>query len=413
MNLILAYKSLVKKKFFMITTIIQLVVSGLLLYMIINQYSNVNVNSNRIDTLFKDNYYVFEQNSPINLQEIKLDNLIDIKNYIETNDIKIYGANETAIYIDYKGYLERGVVSNNIKEINKESFIQSKAYYVNENFIMDTGIELEQGEYKKTYEQYIPVILGYNYINKFKINDKIKYLYSDDNGNYYTKEMIVTGFLKKQSLLAEGGDPNSIKIVDDYILLPFNINQKTLEDTNFNMIGKINIFNLISYGYYDIRDSDELINLEKKFAGNGLNLKSVSLDDKIIKFKDDTNMNMVPLNLFLISIMMFTVLSIIVVVMNMINRNMYEYFVHMLLGATVTDIIKRIWHEIFIIFFISNILVAIIIKFLFKSDGILKFNIENFGVMSVIMLIIFNLILIAPIVKLKRHCLNSSLRSND
>lgn len=413
MNLILAYKSLAKKKFFMITTIIQLVVSGLLLYMIINQYSNVNVNSNRIDTLFKDNYYVFEQNSPINLQEIKLDNLIDIKNYIETNDIKIYGANETAIYIDYKGYLERGVVSNNIKEINKESFIQSKAYYVNENFIMDTGIELEQGEYKKTYEQYIPVILGYNYINKFKINDKIKYLYSDDNGNYYTKEMIVTGFLKKQSLLAEGGDPNSIKIVDDYILLPFNINQKTLEDTNFNMIGKINIFNLISYGYYDIRDSDELINLEKKFAGNGLNLKSVSLDDKIIKFKDDTNMNMVPLNLFLISIMMFTVLSIIVVVMNMINRNMYEYFVHMLLGATVTDIIKRIWHEIFIIFFISNILVAIIIKFLFKSDGILKFNIENFGVMSVIMLIIFNLILIAPIVKLKRHCLNSSLRSND
>lgn len=414
MNFKFAYESLVRKLFFTISTIIQLLVSVIVLYIVITESSYINENSKKLMNLFEDNYYVIEQNQNIDLENIELDKIIELKKLIEKAEgVDLYAVNETSIYIGGNKYLDEGIIPNDTRNIDDSLFARSKTYYVNDKYIEDVGIELEKGEYKSEYDGYTPVLLGYNYLGKYEINDKIPYIVNDDYGNIFIKEMIVTGFIKKGSILCENGYPSNLNVIDNYIIMPFNISEEYIKNINFSMVNKINIFNYIVYGYYKVENIDTLSKVEQYSTEIGLNLSYLSLDKKVGDFEESMNRSIAPVKLFLISFLMFTSISIIIVILNMININMSEYYVHMLLGATFIDILKRICYEIFIIFFLSTILGAISINILFKVDEILMFDILNFGKIIGIMIVIFILILVLPIIKLRKKCINNNLRSYE
>ncbi|MBD7916225.1 hypothetical protein H9660_13830 [Clostridium sp. Sa3CUN1] len=417
-NFKFAIRSLVDKSFFTVLTILQLVISLILIYKVIGNEVNLQENINTLNSKFSNNnYYVVNNEKYLELEDIDIDKLYDLKEYIDRNkDISLYALSETSIFADIEKPLGINEHQKDYVFVNNKIFNRAKAYYISEKYLSDIGLEIIEYDdtFSKSNEDYMPILLGYNYYNVFNLNDLIEYSYVDYDGDVTTKNMIVTGFINKNSNIAENGSGENIRVLDDYIILPYELNRPliSITDENSLMIQKLKVFNYITMGYYFFEKESSLTDLIDFSSKIGIDLDIIKLDKNINKYNKEFNAYLFPFKLMSIIMITFTILSFIMVLSSMIIRNIKEYIINLLVGATIKDIIIRIFYEIIVIFTISIILTIIFIKIIYKDNPILILNTNNSIKLVLISFCLSILVSLFPIIKIKSLTINEILRRN-
>nr|ALT05639.1 FtsX-like family permease [Clostridium botulinum]ALT05739.1 FtsX-like family permease [Clostridium botulinum]ALT05841.1 FtsX-like family permease [Clostridium botulinum] len=417
MNLRFSFEELSKKPVFVLLTIIQLIISFLLIYICISNMNYVKSRIEKVNNIFQNKeYYVMDASRSIDLEQIDLINLQKYKSFIENkNGINIYSVNEDSIFIEMNSIEPNCIANEQTIQINNSSFRRAKSIYLNNEFAKNFKLELISGSFYGINDSAIPVVLGTNYIGKVSINDVIPYAFVDENGKYKIDYLEVTGFLKKENNICKRGSPENIINTDDYIViidLSKENSNKTIS-SNKEMVAKINLYNYLKGGYFSFDNYEDVQELEALSSEFGLNVKFESLNTVIDEFRLRIKQNIVPMQALLAAILIFTTISIITVMFNMFIENKYIYGINIMVGATVSDIMKRIFLQIFILFSFSIIIVLVLIKELFTYDIILKPCIDSCSTLTVIVLLICILISVLSILKLKKHSINSIMRRRD
>ena len=402
-----------RKPFFSILTIIQLIVSFVLIYMCLAFSNSVSNKVGVVDNIFNGkNYYTINSNNTNYLTEIDVDNIQEFMNMIDSRNIDVYSVSTDSLPIKCSDISPDKIVGFGGED---NGYNQVKVIYVNSNYINNIGIDLSEGEFNDN--SYVPVILGEGYRNQFKIGDKIESVRFDLNENIVNETLIVTGFAKKGSLVCINGSPDDLIEVDNYIIiqrdLDLKMKLKKYDDENKEMNEKIIIYNYLTNAYYDFKESGDIKKIEKSTSNSGLNFKFESNNEKIDEFIKENSTTLWQIRVFVIFILFFTIISIIIVMINSINDNSKEYGINMMVGASNKDIACRILYQIIILFSTSLAVALFIICRCICDDMYITMNFINVFELIIICTVICIFTCIIPSKKLKKISLNSIMKGSE
>ena len=402
-----------RKPFFSILTIIQLIVSFVLIYMCLAFSNSVSNKVGVVDNIFNGkNYYTINSNNTNYLTEIDVDNIQEFMNMIDSRNIDVYSVSTDSLPIKCSDISPDKIVGFGEED---NGYNQVKVIYVNSNYINNIGIDLSEGEFNDN--SYVPVILGEGYRNQFKIGDKIESVRFDLNENIVNETLIVTGFAKKGSLVCINGSPDDLIEVDNYIIiqrdLDLKMKLKKYDDENKEMNEKIIIYNYLTNAYYDFKESGDIKKIEKFTSNSGLNFKFESNNEKIDEFIKENSTTLWQIRVFVIFILFFTIISIIIVMINSINDNSKEYGINMMVGASNKDIACRILYQIIILFSTSLAVALFIIWKCICDDMYITMNFINVFELIIICTVICIFTCIMPSKKLKKISLNSIMKGSE
>ena len=402
-----------RKPFFSILTIIQLIVSFVLIYMCLAFSNSVSNKVGVVDNIFNGkNYYTINSNNTNYLTEIDVDNIQEFMNMIDSRNIDVYSVSTDSLPIKCSDISPDKIVGFGGED---NGYNQVKVIYVNSNYINNIGIDLSEGEFNDN--SYVPVILGEGYRNQFKIGDKIESVRFDLNENIVNETLIVTGFAKKGSLVCIIGSTDDLIEVDNYIIiqrdLDLKMKLKKYDDENKEMNEKIIIYNYLTNAYYDFKESGDINKIEKSTSNSGLNFKFESNNEKIDEFINENSTTLWQIRVFVIFILFFTIISIIIVMINSINDNSKEYGINMMVGASNKDIACRILYQIIILFSTSLAVALFIICRCICDDMYITMNFINVFELIIICTVICIFTCIIPSKKLKKISLNSIMKGSE
>lgn len=131
--------------------------------------------------------------------------------YIEKTDV-----NPAVLYgYEYGADIDDSAIELKDSETGKvTSYLQVKAFWLDENYIKDYGIRLSEGELfnKNDYDEITSVILGSAYKDKFNVGDKINIDFF-----YFSGEVIVKGFVEEGTNIYYDSEFISL---NNYIIVP-------------------------------------------------------------------------------------------------------------------------------------------------------------------------------------------------
>lgn len=413
-NIIFALDELIKKPLFTFLTIIQLVISFVLIFVAISNSNSINDKLNIVDDIFKDkNYYVLDVSDMLPLENVQIEKLYKFNEYIKNNeDIELYSVSNDSVFIA-KDNLPISFFSNFDSFIlENKQFQRVGLIFLNDKYLDNMGIKLSEGSFDKQKSEYESVVLGDEYKVLFNINDIIPYNYSEVNGEKKIFYFQVKGFIKRDSMLCIGGDVNNLINTNKYIIALDNgdwINNQS----NDEMVKKIQIFNSLKNGYFNVKNDLVLEKINEYSKNLGLNYKLKSQGEQFSKSKEELQPMITLVKTLSIIILFFTNVSIIVVILNAIIDNTKQYAINMLVGATKNDMAMRVFFEIAILFSIS-LGVAMVIIYKFVSDNIAMIvNFKNIFELIFVAYITCIFISIIPIIKLKELSINNMIKGGS
>lgn len=198
-NIIFALDELIKKPLFTFLTIIQLVISFVLIFVAISNSNSINDKLNIVDDIFKDkNYYVLDVSDMLPLENVQIEKLYKFNEYIKNNeDIELYSVSNDSVFIA-KDNLPISFFSNFDSFIlENKQFQRVGLIFLNDKYLDNMGIKLSEGSFDKQKSEYESVVLGDEYKGLFNINDIIPYNYSEVNGEKKIFYFQVKGFIKR------------------------------------------------------------------------------------------------------------------------------------------------------------------------------------------------------------------------
>lgn len=413
-NIIFSIEELSKKPMFCIFTIIQLIISFILIFIAISTTNYLNEKSDYMNKVFSDKeYYIINADNSRMLDEVKVDSLTRFEKYIADQKLELYSVRTDSVFLALDNLDENYLTNFDTMNLDNKMFKRAKSVLVNNQYINCIGIELSKGDFKGNNAATFPVILGNNYTNIVKLHDVIPYVYTGEDGKQIVRYFEVCGFAQKDSCICIKGDPGNIINIDDRIILETNLQSDILNNSNDEMVKKINIFNYFSYGYLKVKDVSQIKDLEELSVELGLNYKMESTDSIVKKFNENILSTITQVKAFSMSILLFTVISIVMVMLSMITKNRKEFAINILVGASINDIIIRIFHQVSLLFIFSVSATLLIVNRFIKDDVIIKVNYVN-----IIELLVFSAILciavsIIPIAKFKNNSINSIIRGSE
>lgn len=414
-NVVFALEELMKRPLFCILTVIQLTVSFTAIFFGISATNYLSEKSIQVSEIFKDNdYYVIDiskSDNSVRPHNIDLNIYRDFMKYIEEQQISLYLLQSGSMFISNSNIEDSCLDNFDRDKIGQEDFQRVKVAYINDLYLKDIGIELSEGSFENDSSENIPIVVGDNYKSVFKLNDKVPYIYTEENGEKIIRYLQVVGFIKKDSYMCIKGDPDNIINMNDYI----SICRKADESiTNFSneQIKKVDIYNYYSNAYYKFSDLDKLKEVESKTEELGLNYKFTEIKSIQNEFQENFASILLPIKFFAVSILTFTIISIIVVMLNMVIRSIKEFGINMLVGAKSYDISLRIFFQIFILFAISVTCTIAIVAIFLKDNIVMNLNCINICELLVIAVVMSILISIIPIVKFKRTSINNIIKGS-
>lgn len=222
---------------------------------------------------------------------------------------------------------------------------------INENFIKFFQLKLDSGElfsvldYSDT-NPITPVILGYSYINDFKIGD----IFLD----YQSKQYKVIGFLNENSYYFNLKSNSNIIYLNNTVLIPIQSN-KWDDFTDYDTI--------INNSYIYSSNVENLFEIQQK--SNDLNLFTYSIktfEDQLDYIKKDTEQGVTLILQMYLIISLFTFTSIIVYFIRFIESNLYEFSIHLVCGSHIKNIMSRIIIQQSILLLLPLILTTLFFK---------------------------------------------------
>lgn len=401
-----------KKTVFSIFTILQLTISFILLFVSISINNNMNVKVKYMNKIFKDkNYYIINTSESKPLETTSLSDVKKFEELIESNNIELYSVQRDSVFISSDRLNKEYLANFDRININNKLFQRVKSIYVNDKYIDNIGINLVKGSFEDSDDR-TPVILGYNYKGIINLHDQIPYIYTEENGEQIIRYFDVCGFADKDNVISIKGTPDDIVDLGNYIIIPLNVNSN-INNSKDEMVRKINIFNYYSNGYFSFETDEDKEEIESYSRELGLNYKFESINDKITKFMKEYRTNTLQIKTFFISMLVFTIISIVMVMLNMVISNKKEYAINMLVGASSKDIALRIFYEILILFSVSTILALIIIDKFIKDNQLINVNLKNIVCLLVFAAFVCVIVSIIPIMKFKSTSINDIIKGDE
>lgn len=414
--------NLSKKLFFTISTIIQFAFAFALIYISLQLFINYNDANKKITNSFGENQLFSIQNNEDYAKKLYKKNNIDdynnFYNYINKN-YKIINMLEDNFFVTDFDNIENFVIPNTpVTNVGEDNYYILNSLTVNNNYFENFNIKLSNGR-NFNYDDYnpkdnaseVPIILGNDYSEIFKINDKIHFYDSYSNSK---KTGTIIGFLEKgQFYIKKPVAIENIVSLDKTVLIPSQPIKENNQDIINNKATNLNNLKLylqITNSYFvDLNDSDISNLKEQSNKFNFFDISIVSMDDSISIFKEIFKQQQIIYISILILILLISSISMITNIINSINDRKREFGIYFAMGATKKYIIDLVVYEIFILIFSAALLSTLIIKYFNPSD-INIFDINTYGLMCVIVLIISMLISLIPLLKIKNTPMSSLLR---
>ncbi|NLK95149.1 MAG: hypothetical protein GX275_08155 [Clostridiales bacterium] len=411
-NILFALEELLKKPLYCVFTIMQLVISFILIFLSIYNTNSINEKTDFIKKTFQDkNYYILDVSKMVPLEQVSLEKLQEFYGYMK-NNVDIYSVNSETVLISAENLPTSFLVEFENHILENEQFQRVKSLKVNEEYINSIGINISQGDFKKGDEKYTYVLLGDNYKDIYKINDVIPYSFNDDNSNEMVKNYKVSAFINKDSVVCIGGDLDNVININDYII-EVNNNNFSEDNTSDDMIKKGSIYNFLSGGYFDIKDNSQVEKINNLGEELSLNYKLISVDTKLDEFQKNYMPLIMQMKALSVIILFFTSISITIVMLNTIINNLKQYAINMLVGASTRDIILRIFYEIAILFIASLVLSLFIIYKFIVSDNIVQMKFNDVSQLIILAIIICIIVSLIPIRKFKKLSINNMIKGGE
>lgn len=412
-NINFAIEQLTKKPLFLIFTVIQLIIAFVLVFIGISLNNSIVQKSNYIETLYDGrSYYLVDSSLTKDLNYINLESLESFYNYLKENQIEIYLTEKDSLFIANDNISEKFLANFETVKIDNKTFNRVNSISINWDYIKDFGVELAEGKFSSSNSDYIPIILGYNYKDIFELNEKIPYVHKNEENNSVIKYFEVSGFLENNTSICIKGNPEQITNMNDYVIL-IKDSASLINDSNNDMIKKINLFNYITNSYINIDNVDQLKNLEEKSFELGLNYKFKNTNDVFEKFKNEYDNLLIKLKVFTLTILFFSIISITIVMVNIVTKSKREFAINLLLGATIKDIILRVFYQVVLLFGISITFSLLLLKKLIINSSMINFSFINITELLVCALLICISVSVLPIIRIKELSLNSILKGSE
>lgn len=260
--------------------------------------------------------------------------------------------------------------------------------YIEKNFSDIFDLSLKEGRifYDEEYidqGELTPVVLGYNYYGHYDVGDVIDGIFQ------------VVGILNKDAFYLDPGKQGSVIYLDDCMIAPMVINEQT---------DPLALSNVVGFGTLITDDSV----VQSKIVEKGRELQLFD-DIEFISYRQqldsiiEETMFFVRIGTVIMSIiLLFCVMCLITSMMNYIDAYKGEFAVHLLCGATETDLIIRLVIPIALMLLMSGAIVAILIK---KPITILALCI--FSILFIL------LVATLPIIKIKNKEISGFLREEQ
>lgn len=370
-----AFKSLIKTKIFTIIIIFQLVVTSIVCNLVIEKISSMNKSYNDLN--------LYSQKSYLWISENQFDNELEHKFWNSENSlqrIKNYYT-DMSKSDDYK-YLEICKQEINIKTIdpNKNGYISAKNYSVNLDCLNEFGIKVTEGRLFTNSEMFInlstetlPVLLGYNLKDKYKIGDVFEGTYLCKNFNFKVIGVLErNSHIIKTNIQQENVGEFYYEYFDNSYITPLvNMEQapKNKDDILFQKI--LYMFKLnatiaapINYNSGEIRSKMDA--LADKYDMYDFVIISMS-NDKLSLLKLVSKNNIDIMIILAIVLFVFSLISLFAIFSAKIHKNTGQYAVHLMLGASKKCVAMYILAEVLIVLFLSHALSYMVTKIVFGS----------------------------------------------
>lgn len=434
-----ALKSVKSNKAFSLVLILQLICIFIAMYNIIDYSNTINYLSEKVEKIYANrSIYRFgydeESFFTINNQDegLKLiKELSDSEEYIFT----IAAPTEIPVIL-FDGY--RQFIYQNcpiIETQDKQRYTYINSFSVNKNALDAYNVELESGRYFKEseYEQLeegvLPIILGHDYKDIFKVGDIIEYVMINDI--YKAK---VVGILKEDETIPIKFDNNNVEANGNVDSNNYNLNGIMLIPYGENTImNKLNVSNVFWYNFVLLDSSledkrkDSILNEIEDKIENTIDSKfnRKSYDKEITLELDKYKELKANYSLTAIVAIVFSAITMIVSMLNSIKKRKREFGIYISCGATMKDIIGIIFFQMIAMVVIAIISTIIILKIYFLYFEINSFylvfdsvefrtiNYKIIGLMLLFGVFYSSITSIIPLRKLSKLDIHELLRKDD
>ncbi|WP_297438765.1 FtsX-like permease family protein [uncultured Clostridium sp.] len=425
MNFKFIYEGICKKIIHSILTVIQFTIGLMCIFVAIQTLNDMNLSISNINSYFKDGEYCNIKSESIanDLYSIKVDDaglvgdineLIKIKDYFENSkEFDFLHITIDDMPIKRNSVLDGTVLTYDPIEYKNEEYLRVQAYTANKKFLKKMNYSFIKGgiEDFESLKTEVPVILGNIYKDKYNIGDTIGALDLDGIEEEAIKLKVI-GILDKDNYVFESGISVVGQTLDNSMIFPYNdeiINHLNGAKTEEKGAIKISLANYLRYGYMVLNENIDIKKINKELDRFKYKFKIESLEKEIKEYRKETMDTLSPVIFTAILIIAFTMISIVIIMINSIIKDKAEYGINIMLGATMKDIKKRVVGEVIILLTIS----CLISLGLLKAIPIFNFNFIDFMITILIMGIFMMIVATIIIRYLNKYSVTDLIRRQE
>jgi putative ABC transport system permease protein len=425
MNLKFICEGLSKKIIFSLLTIIQFTIVLLCIYVGIGLVNDLNKSVNSVNKYFDDGQYYKIDDKMAASESFSVDETSVKKNISILKDIISYFNNNKNIeFLSVRGdevllrkdvAITETIVTYNSVKFENVDYIRTQGFCVNKKFLEKMNYDFLDGSIEEfnidKNKDYIPVILGYTYKDKYKVGDRIETLNIDDTGENKKSEMKVIGILSEDNYVQEDGILVEKQSLKNAILFPFDeyITQMNNGNAKLELIRNIELKNYLKSGYAILNNNESVDKINKDLLNFELKYQLEDLNKSMEECKSEIIDQLKPGIYMTILVILFSIISVVIVMINSVVKDKKEFGINIMMGATMADIRIRVLGQVFLLLAISIVISSIILK----SFAVFKFNIIDLGLTVGVMTCILIVISIIIILTLNKYSINDLIRRSE
>lgn len=415
-----------------ILLILQIVVSMILLYTSVQGKNEMTYKINKITDIMKyETLYRLTNEGDFSFldhrmeQEDGFDRMVSLWNYLNNSkDFAFVCFGRENLNINEERLEDKQILNPGrpyILENNNEEYINVKSLSINSNYIdyydlpTEVGSGFNKNDFNVDENKAVPIIVGNSYKSIYNVGDEINYLSAKDNN---VRKLKVIGILE-EGVYTFTNNFTSGELLDleDYILFPqqpinyLKSDNKEI-DEGVKTYYKALIENSIMHAVIISDKSKEEITTEIQNISNknGMYQFDVKTSNDFMEYyKEMYEKQLDVINILFSIVIVFTATSLIVVMLNTIEKRTKELGVRILVGATKLDIAKKIFTEISMIIVFSFVIAISIIY----NSGAFKRDLLAIKYLSIVTIILILIISIIPTIKVININIQNLLRRDD
>ncbi|WP_316316324.1 hypothetical protein [Clostridium baratii] len=255
--------------------------------------------------------------------------------------------------------------------INLKSFQMDKPGFEHFKFEVYEGRVFSEDDYVlKSTSDKLPIILGNDYKDIFKIGDEIEFEYAEK-----PFKGTVIGILKKDSNIYNSN--TELTYLNDQIIIPL-VNLGYVPTNEIDKLFQANIYNSMLTGANIIADvnannieiSKLIYSLCTKYGIMKYDPSITTSTNGMDLFKNETDQAIKIIFIMIIVMTVFSLFTFIMNIYNKIEKNIRRYLIQLLQGASIKNIIASYLLEIFIII-LSSLGIS---SYLLKNEISISYN---------------------------------------